>query len=294
MYSALRLTDYARRLGCATVVRVENSTAGLPRRPWYRRLKDIDSERNQLMSRANMVIAKSSMVQEELMTGGVERQRIAPIPQHCDTQFFRPVTIARKSEWRANLGWADRFTFVCVGEVVPRKRQLLLVNAIAKLVKEGLNVQLALVGPMNDVAYGKEINQSADTLGVADRLILAGFNRQVQFSYFASDIFVLPSLNECMPNALVESMACGLPAVVSNFAGAVDCIQSGRNGWVIPVDENDFDFWVDRMRMLATSRDNSGLCDFARSVAAERFDSRKIWPQYLAVLQQAAAEGSRY
>lgn len=292
MYSTLALADAARRASTPSVSRIENSTKGLPARGWYSRIRDIDVARYAFLRRSNAVIAMSSQVENELLEAGIEQSRVVRIPQHCDTRLFVPRTAHERSEWRGHLGWPDRFTFVCVGEVVPRKRQLMLVEAVARLAREGYDVQLALVGPIHDVAYGREIRDAGDALGIRDRLILSGFNRQVQFFYFASDAFLLPSVNENMPNSLVESLSCGLPVVVSDFAGAADCVDSGSSGWVVPLGGDERLEWEQRMKSIIAGG-CSAFGPRARAFAESQLDSRIIWPRYLAVLRSAAEEGAR-
>jgi glycosyltransferase involved in cell wall biosynthesis len=293
MYSALSLADAARRRGCPVVARIENSTRGLPRRPWYGRIRDVDSARYMMLRKANAVIAMSSLVQEELLLAGVHPARVARIPQHCDTRLFVPQSQPDRSTWRRNLGWPDRFTFLCVGEVVPRKRQLLLVNALAQLVHAGHDVQLALVGPMQDVRYGRSMQEAIGALGLDDRILLTGFTRQVQFTYFASDAFVLASTNENMPGSLVEAAACGLPAVVSDFAGASDVVEVGQSGWIVPQGHGELDLWVECLGGLAREGSAATFGARAREIAVAQFDSRIVWPQYERVLRDAAHEGAR-
>jgi glycosyltransferase involved in cell wall biosynthesis len=293
MYSTLRLGEYARSLGLPVIARIENSSTGLSPRPWYGKLRDIDALRYRYLSRSTAIIAKSSLVHSELLAAGVDPARIERIPQHCDTQLFSPRSAAERSEWRRNLGLKDRFTFLCVGEVVVRKRQLMLVEVLAELVRGGVDAQLVLVGPMNDVNYGRKLTEAAASLGLRDRVVFAGFMRHVQFMYFASDAFVLPSTNECMPNSLIESMGAGLPAVVSDFAGARDCVEDGASGYVIRSSDGEGAAWASRMRELATGSIAQAQGRRAREIAVDQFDSREIWRHYLRLIRRVALARGR-
>ena len=53
-------------------------------------------------------------------------------------------------------------------------------------------------------------------------------------AYHSADIFVLPSYNEGMSNALLEAMACGLPVVVTDVGGTSELLEEGGNGYIFP------------------------------------------------------------
>lgn len=53
-------------------------------------------------------------------------------------------------------------------------------------------------------------------------------------AYQRAELLVVPTLEDGLPFVLVEGLACGLPVVVTKEAGAAECVQPGRSGWVIP------------------------------------------------------------
>lgn len=291
MISSLLLGEVARKRGCRVVGRIENSTQGLAPRPWYGRLRDIDANRYKILSRMNAVIAMSSLVEAELTIGGVDKRRIARIPQHCDTERFSIMSVDERQEWKKRLGWPRRFTFLFVGEIVHRKRPLLLIECLSDMVKRGLDVQLALVGPMSDVEYGRAIQREVQKHRLEERVLWNGFNRLVQVFYHAADAFVLPSTNECMPSSLIEAMASGLPSIVSDFSGSTDVVEHGKCGWIVPMGDGERDVWVDHMQSAVRRVGDPSFGERAREIVVERMDSRAVWPQYLEVLRGAAHEG---
>jgi glycosyltransferase involved in cell wall biosynthesis len=53
-------------------------------------------------------------------------------------------------------------------------------------------------------------------------------------AYQRAELLVVPTVEDGLPFVLVEGLACGLPVVVTEQAGAAECVQHGRSGWVIP------------------------------------------------------------
>ena len=64
------------------------------------------------------------------------------------------------------------------------------------------------------------------------------------------DIFVLPSLREGMPNAVLEAMACGLPVIASEVGGASEILRDGENGLLVcPTDVEQLSEYLYRLAL---------------------------------------------
>ena len=72
----------------------------------------------------------------------------------------------------------------------------------------------------------------AQALGIAARTHFAGPQQDIVKWYAAADCFVLPTLYDPFPNAVLEALACGLPVLTSRQCGAAELIAEGRTGWV--------------------------------------------------------------
>ncbi len=101
-----------------------------------------------------------------------------------------------------------------VGELSRRKNHRAVIAALAEIDREDVYYLICGQGPLRE-----ELVRQARELGVAGRVILTGFRQDVVIMYHNADIFVLPSLQEGMPAALMEAMAAGLPCVVSDIRG---------------------------------------------------------------------------
>lgn len=99
-----------------------------------------------------------------------------------------------------------------------------LINALGRCIKEGLNSRLIIVG---DGQYRAKLRVQAVNLGIADRVIFTGQlskGSAVREELDRADLFVLPSLTEGLPRAMIEAMARGLPCIGSTVGGITELL----------------------------------------------------------------------
>jgi glycosyltransferase involved in cell wall biosynthesis len=153
------------------------------------------------------VVACSSTLGALLRERGIEA---AVIPNGVDTAIFRPASTAERAELRSRLGLpaASRIG-VSVGALSPRKDPLAIVRAIRAIDDPALCVIFVGDGPLSEVC-----RQAA----AGDRRIwFAGQVGDVTSHLRAADFLVSTSHAEGLPNAVLEAMACGLPAVLTDI-----------------------------------------------------------------------------
>jgi glycosyltransferase involved in cell wall biosynthesis len=122
-----------------------------------------------------------------------------------------------------------RKQIVSVGRLSVEKGHRFLVEAFARLGET--DWRLALVG---DGWRREELEQQVRDLGIADRVDFLGYQSEVDRHMQESEIFVLPSLIEGMPNALIEAMANGLACVSFDCqTGPAELIDHGVNGFLV-------------------------------------------------------------
>jgi glycosyltransferase involved in cell wall biosynthesis len=122
---------------------------------------------------------------------------------------------------------------ICSARLIKRKGQYILIDAISCLKKEGIIIISDLVGEGDE----KEAYiQYAKVKNVEELIIFSGYvpHEKMPKKYQEADVFVLPSYNEGMSNALLEAMACGLPIVVTNVGGTEELIDES-NGFIFNV-----------------------------------------------------------
>lgn len=119
-----------------------------------------------------------------------------------------------------------------VGRLVADKGQLLLLQAVAALRAQGVDVALTLVGDGPDRGA---LTDAVRRLGIGDSVVLEGAVDQGRLPelYRSADVFCLPSFAEGLPVVLMEAMAHGLPVVATRVAGVSELVEDGVNGAVV-------------------------------------------------------------
>lgn len=172
-----------------------------------------------LYRKADCVIPVTKLIEKDYRENyGIRPERLFTIynPYNFDEMLEKsqiPLTEAGKSFYDAG------FVFVNVGRIVYQKAVWHLVKAFSMVHKAHPYARLVIVG--EDYTQGK-LTALIDQLGVADNVLLTGRTRN-PFQYMKNaDCYVLPSLFEGFPNAMVEGMACGCATV------AADCMSGPR------------------------------------------------------------------
>lgn len=132
----------------------------------------------------------------------------------------------------------------------------------------------------------------AGELGIGDRLVFPGFQKNPWAWMRRSDLYVLSSRWEGCPNALAEALACGAPAVASDCRfGPAELITHQADGWLVPPeDPGAMASAIDGLLGNAALRKRLGA---AAAKSMEQFDRQRILPQYGALFAEVARRRQR-
>jgi glycosyltransferase involved in cell wall biosynthesis len=153
-----------------------------------------------------------------------------------------------------------------------RKNPLALVEALARLVADGGDVQLRLAGAIRETDYSGQLRQRIENLGLNDRVHLLGpiGSAQVRDELSAASVFALVSLEEGSPMGIEEAMAAGVPVVTSNRCGMPYLVRDGESGFLVdPHDPADI---AGRLgELLAADELRAQMGRIAQRIALDRF-----------------------
>lgn len=122
---------------------------------------------------------------------------------------------------------------VTLGRLEKQKNHKMLINAFSNIVLEHKDLELHIYG---EGSLYNELDDLISQLSLTDKVFLKGRTNNVASALCNSDLFVLSSNYEGMPNALMEAMAIGLPCISTNCpTGPSELISTGEDGLLVPV-----------------------------------------------------------
>jgi glycosyltransferase involved in cell wall biosynthesis len=179
-------------------------------------------------------VAISQGLQEEIRKTGLPEKKLHYIPNGVDTNRFHPPLISEKRELRKTLDLPrNKIIALTVGVFDMRKNLGWLIEQWTKNPSFFQEFFLLAVGPQSREdkggAFLRTLHQTAEENKTNVRIL--GYTPDIERLYKAADLFILPSQNEGLPNALLEAMASGLPCLASRVSGSTDLIEEGANGF---------------------------------------------------------------
>jgi len=179
-----------------------------------------------LIKKAQLHVAISSRIAEQMVAIGIPPHRIRQIPNGIDIDRF---TFDRT----ANLG--DRRTFAYFGRLNEEKQPMMLLRCFAEILDNGARHRLVVAG---DGPLLESMRRYVRDHRLEDCVEFLGRLDDVRALLSRSHFFVLPSKNEGLSNALLEAMSSGLVAIASAVSGSTDAIRHGVNGMLFAWDDD--------------------------------------------------------
>jgi glycosyltransferase involved in cell wall biosynthesis len=233
-------------------------------------------------TRVNGFIAVSDEVERAILqTMRVNKSRVTTICNGVDVRRYQ-----RKVDWntiRTNLGLQETDqVMIVVGTLKEQKGHRYLLEAAAPLIarRNHLHILFAGDGPLRN-----SLQQQVQQLGLGSHIHFLGNRKDIPDLLAASDYFVLPSLWEGLPMALIEAMASGIPVLATCVSGSQQVVASGETGVLVP--PGDVEQLRQAMAEMIANPERAKQMGQAGSAHVEaRFGAGKQADEHLALYQK--------
>lgn len=187
---------------------------------------------------ADMIIAQQEeMRQEALNKLNVNKENITSLQNPLDTEL-----IDEKVKAPSPYNQADgQLKYVWVARFSKEKGQDLLINAFSKVHKKNTQTRLYLVGKYDTSNnFYRRVMDLVSELKLDEVVHFVGFDNNPYRWIMHSDVYVMPSRLEGLPNSLIEAMYLGKPVVATKCIPIIErIVQNGYNGYTIPSEDVD-------------------------------------------------------
>ena len=134
----------------------------------------------------------------------------------------------------------DDFVITSVARLIPYKGHGYLIDIANELIKKSTKFKFLIVGDTlsSYVSYEKSVKQKVKDLGLEHQIKFLGFREDVSSILKQSDLFIHPAIApDPLPTVLFESLHNDLPSVATNLGGAIEILDNGNNGLLIPYND---------------------------------------------------------
>jgi glycosyltransferase involved in cell wall biosynthesis len=234
------------------------------------------------LARSDAFVGDCQAVKKAAIAYGMNEDRIVIFPWGVDLNHFSP---SGSLQIRERLGWENEFILISTRSFEPLYGVDLIIKAFIQLAPNFTNLRLILLG---DGSQREVFKSWLDEEGLLARVHFAGVvdRERLPDHYRSANIYISASRSDGSSVSLMEALACGIPALVSDIAGNCEWVEPGLNGWRF----NDGDV-VSLVRTLRTVLEQpERLRDFgiaARTIAESRANWQDNFPKLLGAYQIA-------
>ncbi|MGC2323771.1 MAG: glycosyltransferase family 4 protein [Terriglobales bacterium] len=231
-----------------------------------------------LLRRFDAVVAVSGAIAEELRRAGISAAKINTIDNGIDLAPFASAQPSLGQE----IAKGERLLIGTVGRMVAQKGMDYFLRAAREVLNETPQAMFAIVGEGPD---REKLERLANELGIAGQIVFTGARADMPQVYASLDVFVLASLDEGMPMALLEALASSRAVVATQVGAVPKLIVPGQTGMLVPA--ADVKALADAILVLLRNPDlRARLGRNGGALVQKQFSSRVMSQQYLRLYEQ--------
>lgn len=189
-----------------------------------------------------------------------------------------------KNELRNRYKLSGVFTVGIVGRIEEAKGQHLLIDAVKKLLNEGLHLECLIVGHAMEEGYLEKLKKEVEQEGLEDKIIFTGFTREAQKLMQLCDCLILATQKETFGLVLIEAMACGIAVIGTNNGGPLEIIDDGKTG--VLFEKNSVDDLANKIKgLLQNPQLKESIAQAGKAKAYSVFESEKQFEKLYDILE---------
>jgi glycosyltransferase involved in cell wall biosynthesis len=233
------------------------------------------------------VVAVSEPLRQEILSAGIAPERCSLIENGLTLEVSRDPE--QRALLREELGLgANQWMLLSIGRMDRWKAYEVLLEAFAAL-EPALAAKLVLVG---DGELRQALQEQVVRLGLAARVIMTGYRKDIGRLLGAADLFVISSRKEGLPMILLEAMAAGLP-IISTAVGAIPTvIRHGEEGLLVPAEDPER-LAQAMVQCLQSPERCRALGQAAHGAYCQRFSRAAMGERYLTLYQSLGIDAQR-
>jgi glycosyltransferase involved in cell wall biosynthesis len=239
------------------------------------------------LRKADMVVTLSAELRDRVVALGVDPNKARVVLNGVDLASFHPLD---RVACRRQLGLPmEKKILLSVGRLTQGKGHQELVRIMPEISKT-MDAELYIIGGMNpEEDFGQVLRTMISELALNNvHLVDKVAHEMLPFWYSAADLFCLATQREGCPNVLLEALACGTPAVVTDVGAVAALVTHGENGFLVHPEQ------ISYLGGIVRSALN---CNWNREQIASRMNewewsncARQVVEVYQSVLEQGESK----
>jgi glycosyltransferase involved in cell wall biosynthesis len=230
------------------------------------------------------LVAVSASMREAAIEEGVKPERISIIPNGIE---LHPTDLQARTRARQLLGVGpDIPVILSVGRLTPEKGHTCFLDAIPGILAQIQDAHFFLAG---DGILRSNLEQQAKRLNIDSRVTFLGMRQDVALLLAGADIFVLPSISEGLPLALMEAMSAELAVVASDVGGVKEVVGDGKTGLLVQPG-NPAGLTCSVVNLLNDPKERIRLGEAARKLIEEKYSLDRMCNLYAQLFSRTMRE----
>ena len=184
------------------------------------------------------IIAVANSVREDVLRSNwsLSAEKLSVLENSIDYKRFADVSTSKEDARQMLELPSEALVFGTVGRLAPTKGLSYLIKAFAKVKEQIPSAQLVLLG---DGPLRQDLEKDAVKTGLFDSIHFLGRRDNIERLLRAMDVFVLASVAEGMPRAILEAMAAGVPCIATKVGGIPEIISGNNVGVLVPPKDSE-------------------------------------------------------